>query len=140
MKTLEELRKVAEDAEIGHDESKDSVYFHSFYRQIFRGGWDAALKALIRCDDPKNCEATDIIDRKEFRSAWGAFVKYLFCWHDPKRELPKTDIEVLVMVHADGHTYDVMRYDKHGWWQKAPGGGWCAAKYIPIGWRYIHEI
>lgn len=37
MKTLEELRKVAEDAEIGHDESKDSVYFHSFYRQRYSG-------------------------------------------------------------------------------------------------------
>lgn len=64
----------------------------------------------------------------------------LIRWHDPKVELPETDVEVLVMIHADGHTYDVMRYDQHGWWQKAPGGGWCAAKYTPIGWRPIHEI
>jgi len=61
-------------------------------------------------------------------------------WHDPKVELPETDVEVLVMVHADGHTYDVMWYDKCGWWQKAPGGGWCAPNNAPIGWRYIHEL
>lgn len=61
-------------------------------------------------------------------------------WHDPKVELPETDVEVLVMVHADGHTYDVMRYNQHRWWQKAPGGGWCAAEHAPIGWRHIHEI
>lgn len=60
-------------------------------------------------------------------------------WRDPKEELPETDVEVLVMVHADGQTYDVMRYDPHGWWQKAPSGGWCAPKYKPIGWRPIHE-
>lgn len=71
---------------------------------------------------------------------WGAFVKYLFKWHDPKVELPETDVEVLVMVHAAGHTYDVMRYDQHGWWQKAPGDGWCTPKYKPVGWRHIHEI
>lgn len=61
-------------------------------------------------------------------------------WHDPKVELPETDVEVLVMVHADGHTYDVMRYDQHGWWQKVSGGGWCAAEHTPIGWRHIHEL
>lgn len=61
-------------------------------------------------------------------------------WHDPKEELPETDIEVLVMVDADGHKYDVMQYDRHGWWQKAPGGGWCAAERIPTKWRHIHEI
>lgn len=70
-----------------------------------------------------------------------AFVKqYLTRWHDPKKELPKTDVEVLVMVHDGGHTYDVMRYDQYGWWQKAPGGGWCAAEHTPIGWRHIQEI
>lgn len=66
--------------------------------------------------------------------------KEMLQWDDPKNELPETDVEVLVMVHADGHTYDVMRYDKHGWWQKAPSGGWGVAKYTPIGWRHIHEI
>lgn len=66
--------------------------------------------------------------------------KELTRWHHPNVELPETDVEVLVMVHADGHTYDVMRYDKHGWWQKAPGGGWCAPNNAPIGWRHIHEI
>lgn len=65
--------------------------------------------------------------------------KELLHWRDPKVELPETDVEVLVMVHADGQTYDVMRYDPHGWWQKAPSGGWCAPKYKPIGWRPIHE-
>lgn len=64
----------------------------------------------------------------------------LLRWHDPKKELPETDVEVLVMVHADGHTYDVMRYDQQGWWMKAPGGGWCAAEHTPIGWRHIHEL
>lgn len=109
MKTLEELRKEAEDAEIGHDESRDSVYFHSFYRQIFRGGWDAAVKELMR-------------------------------WYDTAKKLPKKGSEVLVVVDADGHIYDVMRYDRHGWWQKAPGGGWCAAERTPTKWRRIHEI
>jgi hypothetical protein len=64
----------------------------------------------------------------------------LLHWRDSKKGLPETDVEVLVMVHADGHTYDVMRYDKHGWWQKAPSGGWCAAERMPIAWRYIHEL
>lgn len=63
----------------------------------------------------------------------------LLRWHDLKKELPETDVEVLVMVHTDGHTYDVMRYDMHGWWQKIPGG-WDTAEHTPIGWRYIHEI
>ena len=66
--------------------------------------------------------------------------KDMLRWHDPKVELPETDVEVLVMVHDGGHTYDVMRYDQQGWWQKAPGGGWCAAEHTPIGWRHIHEI
>ena len=104
----------------------------------FIAGAKSERNEMLQWDDQR--EANDIIDSKEFRSAWGAFVKYLFKWHDPKEELPETDVEVLVMVHADGHTYDVMRYDQHGWWQKAPGGGWCAAEHIPIGWRYIHEL
>lgn len=53
MKTLEDLRKEAEDAEIGHDESKDSAYIHGFYRQIFRAGWDAAVNKLVKWHDPK---------------------------------------------------------------------------------------
>lgn len=64
----------------------------------------------------------------------------LLRWHDSKVELPETDVEVLVMVYDGGHTYDVMRYDQYGWWQKAPGGGWCAAEHTPIGWRHIQEI
>lgn len=104
----------------------------------FIAGAKSERKELLQWDDQS--EANDIIDSKEFRRAWGAFVKYLFKWHDPKVELPETDVEVLVMVHADGHTYDVMRYDKHGWWQKAPGGGWCAPNNTPIGWRHIHEL
>lgn len=104
----------------------------------FIAGAKSERKELLQWDDQS--EANDIIDSKEFRRAWGSFVKYMFKWHDSKVELPETDVEVLVMVHTDGHTYDVMRYDKHGWWQKAPGGGWCAAKYTPIGWRHIHEL
>ena len=61
-------------------------------------------------------------------------------WRDPKVELPGTDVYVLVMVHADDHTYDVMKYDQHGWWQKTTGGGWSAAEQMPTGWRYIREI
>lgn len=61
-------------------------------------------------------------------------------WRDPKVELPETDVEVLVKIDALHNKYDIMKYNQHGWWQKAPGGGWCAAKYTPIGWRYIHEI
>ena len=53
MKTLEQLRKEAEDAEIGHDESKDSAYTHGFVRQIFRAGWDASVKELTRLHDSK---------------------------------------------------------------------------------------
>lgn len=80
------------------------------------------------------------IERRGFIEG-AAFAKQdLTLWHDPKVELPETDVEVLVMVHADGHTYDVMRYDKQGWWQKAPCGGWCAPNNAPIGWRYIHEL
>lgn len=61
-------------------------------------------------------------------------------WQCPKKQLPETDKEVLVTVDADDHTHDVMKYDQHGWWQKAPGGGWCAAELTPAGWRYIQEI
>lgn len=107
MKTLEKLRKEAEDAEIGHDESRDYAYIHGFVRQIFRGGWDAAIKELTG-------------------------------WRDPKEEVPETDDEVLVVIDADSYKYDVMQYDRHGWWQKAPDGGWCAATNAPARWRYIH--
>lgn len=137
MKSIEERAK-AYAQKIWSGGQRDWATAQKMSEQDFIAGAKSERNELLQWDDQS--EANDIIDSKEFRSAWGAFVKYLFCWHNPKRELPKTDIEVLVMVHADGHTYDVMRYDKHGWWQKAPGGGWCAAKYIPIGWRYIHEI
>nr|WP_288892897.1 hypothetical protein [uncultured Alistipes sp.] len=63
----------------------------------------------------------------------------LLCWHDPKTVTPYTDEEVLVMVHRQFNTYDVMRHDHHGWWQKAPGGGWCAADCEILGWRPILE-
>lgn len=79
------------------------------------------------------------IERRGFIEG-AAFVKQdLTRWHDPKVELPETDVEVLVMVHEDGHTYDVVRYNQQGWWQKAPGGGWCAPNNAPHGWRHIHE-
>lgn len=70
-----------------------------------------------------------------------AFVKQdLTRWHDSKVELPETDVEVLVKIDTLRNKYDIMKHNEHGWWQKAPGGGWCAAKYTPIGWRHIHEI
>lgn len=62
----------------------------------------------------------------------------LIRWHDTKKELPEMDVEVQVMPHADSNIYDVMRYDRYGWWQQAPGGGWCAATNAPARWRYIH--
>ena len=108
-KTLEELRKEAEDAEIGHDESKDSAYTHGFVRQIFRAGWYAAVKELTRL-------------------------------HDSKVELPDTDVEVLVKIDTLHNKYDIMKHNQHGWWQKAPGGGWCAPNNTPHGWRHIHEL
>lgn len=61
-------------------------------------------------------------------------------WHDPKVELPETDVEVLVRIDAPGNKYDIMKHNQQGWWQKAPGGGWCAPNNAPIGWRYIHEL
>lgn len=104
----------------------------------FIAGAKSERKELLQWDDQS--EANNIIDRKEFRSAWGAFVKYLFKWHDPKMELPEMDVELQVMPHADSNTYDVMRYDRYGWWQQAPGGGWCAATNAPARWRYIHTF
>lgn len=64
----------------------------------------------------------------------------LLYWRCPKMELPETDVEVLVKIDALHNKYDIMKHDQHGWWQKAPGGGWCAPNHEPIGWRYIHEI
>ena len=70
-----------------------------------------------------------------------AFVKQdLARWHDSKKELPETDVEVLVKIDAPGNKYDIRKHNQHGWWQKAPGGGWCAPNNAPIGWRYIQEI
>lgn len=43
-------------------------------------------------------------------------------------------------IDAPHNKYDIMKHNQHGWWQKAPGGGWCAAEHTPIGWRHIHEI
>lgn len=133
MKTIEER---AEEAWDNYEYSVGELY-QSCFTDGFIAGAESERNELLQWDDQS--EANDIIDSKEFRSAWGAFVKYLFKWHDPNVELPETDVEVLVMVHADGHTYDVMRYDKCGWWQKAPGGWWCDQEYAPIGWRHIHE-
>lgn len=76
--------------------------------------------------------------RVSFRAGWDAAVKELIRWHDTKKELPEIDVELQVMPYADSNAYDVMQYDRHGWWQKAPGGGWCAATNAPARWRYIH--
>lgn len=96
MKTILELRAKKE----------DEYDFNTDPRNIFRDGWDEAVKELTR-------------------------------WHDPKKELPEIYTEVLVYVRSPYATYDVMLYDEQGWWQKAPGGGWCAPNHDPIGWRYI---
>ena len=70
-----------------------------------------------------------------------AFVKQdLTRWRDPKKEFPETDVEVLVKIDAPGNKYDIMKHNQQGWWQKAPGGGWCAPNNAPIGWRQIHEL
>lgn len=63
----------------------------------------------------------------------------LLYWRCPKIELPETDVEVLVNIDAPKNKYDIMKHNEQGWWQKAPGGGWCAPKYAPIGWRPIIE-
>ena len=104
----------------------------------FIAGAKSERKELLQWDDQS--ESNDIIDRKEFRRAWGSFVKYMFKWHDSKVELPEPDIEVLVKIDALHNKYDIMKHNEYEWWQKAPGGGWCAPKYTPIGWRHIHEL
>lgn len=109
MKTLEELRKEAEDLFFSKMQAPCSPLADLASRLLFRAGWSDAVKELTK-------------------------------WRDTKKELPETDKEVLVTVDADDHTHDVMKYDQHGWWQKAPGGGWCAAELTPAGWRYIQEI
>ena len=82
----------------------------------------------------------ECIARLSFCAGWEVAVKELLCWHDPKVELPEPDVEVLVKIDALHNKYDIMKHNQHGWWQEAPGGGWCAAEHTPIGWRYIHEI
>ena len=134
MKTIEERAKEA----WFNYEYREGELCQNCFTDGFVAGAKSERKEMLQCDDQS--ETNYIIYRKEFRSAWGAFVKYLFCWHDPKRELPMTDDEVLVMVDADDHTYDVMKYDRHSWWQKAPGGGWGKAKHTPTKWRHIYEI
>lgn len=64
----------------------------------------------------------------------------LLRWRDPKKELPETGVEVLVKIDTMRSKYDIMKHNEYGWWQKAPVGGWCAPKYKPVGWRYIHEF
>lgn len=66
--------------------------------------------------------------------------KELTRWHDPKEEPPEGK-EVLCMTGRRSHTYEVLRYDKHGWWMRVhiPESGWCACDCNVIGWREIHE-
>lgn len=89
------------------------------------------------------CEFCDevcrrFIDVDAFTAGAKSEREELIRWHDTKKELPEMDVEVQVMPHADSNIYDVMRYDRYGWWQRAPGGGWCAATNSPALWRYIH--
>lgn len=134
MKTIEERAKEAWD---NYEYSVGQLY-QSCFTDGFIAGAKSEQKEMLQWDNQS--EANDIIDSKEFRSAWGAFVKHLFKCHDPNMELPETDVEVLVKIDAPGNKYDIMKHNQHGWWQKAPGGGWCAAEQMPIGWRHIQEI
>lgn len=94
-------------------------------------------------------EWTDVEDYARHGYEQGATDEHslLTEWHDPKKELPKTDVEVLCMVHRPANeiqfnTYEVCRYDKaFGWWVMAPipQGGWCGADREIIAWREIHE-
>lgn len=81
-----------------------------------------------------------MLERRGFVAGAMSERNELLCWHDPKVVTPYIDEEVLVRVHRQFNTYDVMRYDQYGWWQKAPGGGWCAADCEIVGWRPIHKI
>lgn len=141
MKTIEErAKKYASRAWSALDEefNEDQTTYENIVEDAFIAGAKSERKEMLQWDDQS--EANDIIDSKEFRRAWGSFVKYMFKWHDPKKEFPETDVEVLVTIDAPGNKYDIMKHNEYGWWQKAPGGGWCAPKYAPIGWRHIHEI
>lgn len=118
--------------------NEDQTTYENIVEDAFIAGAKSERKEMLQWDDQS--EYNDIIDSKEFRRAWGAFVKYLFKWHDPKMELPETDVEVLVKIDTPHNKYDIMKHNQHGWWQKAPVGGWCAPNNAPIGWRHIHEI
>lgn len=136
MKEIKEIEKAAVDYV---QTLPFGEYFHDLdIERAFIAGAKYERKELLRCDDQS--EANDIIGQKEFRSAWGAFVKYLFKWHDPKKELPEKDVEVLVKIDAPHNKYDIMKHNQHGWWQKAPSGGWCAPACEIIGWRPITEL
>ena len=137
---------------MGTIKERAAEYAHKYRREVrdlsgertdaalagFIAGAKSERKELLQWDDQS--ESNDIIDSKEFRRAWGSFVKYMFKWHDSKVELPETDVEVLVKIDTLRNKYDIMKHNEHGWWQKAPIGGWCAPNNAPIGWRYIHEI
>lgn len=75
-----------------------------------------------------------------YRNSVELAVDELIRLNDPKVKLPVPDVEVLVKIDAPLNKYDIMKHNQQGWWQKAPGGGWCAPNHDPIGWRYIHEI
>lgn len=70
----------------------------------------------------------------------GCFRKISVQMAQPEEGVPGKDVEVLVKIDAPLNKYDIMKHNEHGWWQKAPGGGWCAPNHDPIGWRYIREI
>ena len=111
MKTIAE--RADEYAQKAWSEIKDFNEDHTTFENIVASAYDAGAKS----------------EREE-----------LLRWHDPKEELPETDIEVLVKIDALRNKYDIMKHNQHGWWQKAPGGGWCAPNNAPIGWRHIHEL
>lgn len=108
---------------------------------------DVRIRVFATGDDIDNPQELVYIDTVMMRN--GALVFHVFrvesgrenplSWHDTKKELPETDVEVLVKIDAPGNKYDIMKHNQQGWWQKAPGGGWCAPNNAPIGWRHIHE-
>lgn len=96
-----------------------------------------------------NEKAEEIFKRLNYKESdlycfMSGFISGVFCerielgrWKDPDDELPRPDVEVLMVNPYMDSEYDIMKHNDHGWWMKAPGGGWCAPKYAPIAWRYI---
>ena len=100
---------------------------------------DKNIYDAAECVDKDGC-GWAVVKRSDAYRAVELAEDELIRLNDPKMEFPDPDIEVLVKIDAPYNKYDIMKHNEHGWWQKAPGGGWCAPKYKPVGWRHIHEL